>query len=666
MSRMKACLLVIAIMLTVGLTGSCPVWAAASKPRVILAPIADTSTCPSGLLKAEGVTEAIRNALQEALFKSSKFTVIADTELQKELDADKYNQYLSGDFNAAQAAAIGQKVGAQMLVKLSVIKNEYSARVVDKILWKETEYKLTLHVAAQICDIEKATICFMHTAMTEPTTKAKELPSSGGQPPISLANPKDVRGVAINAIVKELSEKIVQNAVKEKGKAAVTKVSGSGREGDAIIIDIGANQDAEEGMELKISTLDEDGFEEEVGRATITALQDDKSKAEISQAKKAVKVGDVVLIAKGGGGRSSGGGTSGGGSAGGPSSVVEAEGQGTSKDAATNDALQAAIQQAAGVYILSEQEAQNYEMVKNEMFTQTKGYIEKYEQIGSASSDGGVTTVKVRAWVSTKPVYDALLAKKVLSRQRVMVVVPEVHLKLVVPDPAGETEIIKRLVDRNFLVVDQKLSDQIANDEKLRAQLQGDADKILSLVANKSNAEILIYGEAFSEGAQRVQTNAGTKWTCGARIEVRAVFTDTGEIIYADSAQATSTDATEALAGKRALKATAELLCNGRDGQPGFVDAVSNKLMDTTRYVQCVIWNLKSQDDLKDVEEALRDSIGNRPLHRFSYAAGTARINLVTTKTAQDLTGIIAKQQMKGKLKLVSNTVNRIDYQYSN
>jgi hypothetical protein len=653
--------LLVTLLVLLTLVGSLgPADAASNKPRVILAPVSDTSVCPSGMYKAEGVTEAVRTALQSAIYNN--YTMIADTELQKELDADKYNQYLSGDFDPAQAVAIGQKMGAQLLVKCSVVKNEMSARVIDKILWKETEYRMSLSVNLQICDIEKTTVCFMHTAQTEQVTKAKELPSSDGQKPISLSNPKDVRGMAINAIVKELAEKIAQNATRGKGKATVTKVSGAGKEGDSIVIDLGSNQDAVEDMEVKISTLDEDGFEEEIGTATITAVQDDKSKCEITKVKKPVKTGDVVALAKGGSG-SPGGGSSGGGD--GSVTVVEAEGQGTTKDAATNDALQAAIQQAAGVYILSEQEAQNYEMVKNEMFTQTKGYISKYDPIGSPSTDGGITTVKIRAWVSNKPVYDALLAKKVLSRQRVMVCVPEQHLKLVVPDPAGETEIIKRLIDRNFLVVDQKLSDQIANDEKMRAQLSGDAQKIIGLVANKGTAEILIYGEAFSQGAQRVQTNAGPRFTCGARVEVRAVWTDTGEIIYADSAQATSTDATEELAGKRALKATAEILCKGKDGQPGFVDALSNKLMDTTRYVQCVVSNVKSQEELKDVEEALRDAIGNRPLHRFSYGEGVARINLVTTKTAQDLTGIIAQQQLKGTLKLLSNTVNRIDYQYS-
>ncbi|MCL5104902.1 MAG: hypothetical protein M1133_12425 [Armatimonadetes bacterium] len=161
-----------------------------------------------------------------------------------------------------------------------------------------------------------------------------------------------------------------------------------------------------------------------------------------------------------------------------------------------------------------------------------------------------------------------------------------------------------------------------------------------------------------------MNTNSGPKWTCGARVEVRAVETDTGTILHADGVQATASDATEALAGKRALKMAAELLCSGGQGNKGFVDTLLDKVLDTDHYVQCVVSGIDSENDLKTVEEGLRDVIGNRPLHRYSYRDGVARINLETTKTAQDLTGVISSLRINGKLKLVGNTVNKIELEY--
>ena len=645
------------------LVGSSICYGAASKPRVILAPILDKSIPEEGKTKVDGVPEAIVTALKEALFKSGKFTLIADADLQKDLDADRYNQYLSGDFNPSQAAAIGMKVGAQALVKCTIITNQFSKKVKDMIIVKETENRMELTIAVEICNIELTTICFMDKSTADVKSKSKDLVldnKPGGQSPISLSNANDVRVQAINTVAADLAAKIVANAVKEKGKGTITSVKGAGKQDDSIIVDIGSNAGAEVDTELTIMGVDEDGFEDTIGKAMITNTMEDKSKAVILEVKRAVAQGDRVQIAAGSGGNNSAGGSSPG-----ITSETIASGQGMNKDAAINDALTQAIQQVAGVYIMSEQEAKNYEMIKNEIFSSTKGYIAKYEVVSGPMDDGGITTVKVKAMVSNKPVFDALLARRIVSRQRVMVIVPEQHLKMIVPDPAGETQIIKTLIDKNFLVVDQKLSEQIRGNEKDRAVLHGDANMVLALLGNKTDAEVLIYGEAFSEGAQRVTTGSGQKFTCGARVEVRAVETDTGRILYADAAQATSVDATEALAGKRALKAAAELLCNGKDGGKGFVDSVMEKLLDTTHYVQCVVSGIQNEQDLSTVEDGLREVIGNRPLHRYSYADGIARLNLETSKTAQEVSSLIAKLDIKGKLTLVSSTMNKIELQYS-
>ncbi|MCL5104903.1 MAG: penicillin-binding protein activator LpoB [Armatimonadetes bacterium] len=418
-------------------------FAAGSKPRIILAPITDESTPEGGKQKAEGIPEAIRNALKDALFQTGKFTLIADSDMQKDLDSERYNQYVSGDFDPTQAAAIGRKVGAQALVRCKVVTNQLSARVKDLILVKETEFTMQLAVSVEICDIEKTVICFMHTASTEQKTKSKVLTldsETSKQNPISLSNPTDVRGKAVAEIAKELAAKISANAAREKGKGSVVSVKGNGKADDAIVVDIGASAGADVDCELAILGVDEDGFEEVIGKAKVTNTQEEKSKAVITETKRAVVAGDAVQLKGGGSSGSSGSsGFAGGGGGDAMNMEVIAVGEGTSRDAAINDALVQAIQQAAGVYIMSEEEGRNYESVKNEVFSQTKGFISKYDVIND-SNDGGVAQVKVKALVSNKPVYNALLARKIVSRQRVMVCVPEQHLKLVVPDPAGETE----------------------------------------------------------------------------------------------------------------------------------------------------------------------------------------------------------------------------------
>ncbi|MGB9619072.1 MAG: hypothetical protein ACPL7K_01515 [Armatimonadota bacterium] len=565
----KRCLMVFVI-LVMGLVLLSAGWstAAVSKPRIILAPIRDESVPEPGKQKAEGMAEAVRTALKEALFKSGKFVLVADADLQNELDAEKFRQYMSGDFNPATAAAIGQKVGAQALIKCSIVTNQYSTRERDLILFKEKEYVMRLAVTAEICDIEQAVICFMHTASTEQKSKSQDLDlSSGGgsQPPISLGNAKDVRVMAINQVVSELAAKIAQYAIREKGSGSVIKVSGSGLVGDSIVADIGSSNGLQENVELTIIGVDEDGFEETIGRATVTAVQEDKSKAVIGSTKRAVVVGDRVRLP--GSAQSNAGGTTGGGS-------------------------------AAGT-----------------------------------------------------------------ARQRVMVVVPETHLRLVVPDPAGETEIIKRLVEKNYVVVDQSVAKEIANNESLRAKLKGDAEEVVRMLADRTEAEIIIFGEAFSEGVERITTNAGPAFRCGARIEVRAVQRDNARILSADSAHAVAVDASEALAGKRALKMAAELLCNGRQGSKGFVDMMTERLANPIQLVECVVKGVEDEEALRDVESGLKAASGGT-VHRYSYRDGVAKFNFESSKTAQELTDAISSASTKGKLKLIGTTPNKIELQY--
>ncbi|MCX8053903.1 MAG: penicillin-binding protein activator LpoB [Armatimonadetes bacterium] len=543
---------------------------AADKPRIVLAPISDTSVPETGKTKAEGIAEAIRNGLKEALFKSGKFVLVADADIQKDLDAEKFNQYMSGDFNPATAAAIGRKVGAQALVKCSVVTNQLSSKVKDLILFKETEYTMQLAVSVEICDIEQAVICFMHTASTEQKSKSKELDlgtSDKPQPPISLSNPKDVRSMAVNSVVSELAAKIIENAVREKGKGTVTKVSGSGVTGDSIIVNIGSSAGARENVDLTVIGVDEDGFEETIGKATVTAVQEDKSKAVISSTKRPVVVGDRVQIA------------------------------------------------------------------------------------GGAKPSGSEITTSTGTSPSGTP------------RQRVMVVVPETHLRMVVPDPAGETEITKRLIEKNYVLVDQNVAKEIANNENLRAKLRGDAEEIIRLLGDRTEAEIIIAGEAFSEGIERISTNAGPAFRCGARIEVRAIQRDNARILYADGAHAIAVDATEALAGKRALQRAAELLCNGRDGVKGFVDAMTERLANPVQIVECVVRGIEDEDALKSVQAGLKSASGGT-VHRYSYRDGVAKFSIESGKSAQELTDSISGVDMKGKLKLVGATPNKIELQY--
>lgn len=660
------------IALAIAVLASClaaPAAMAASKPRIIIAPITDKTAPDPGRQKTDNAAEVIRSGLKDALFKSNKYEIVADADLQKELDSARWAQYASGEFDPALAAEIGRKVGAQQLVKCNVVVNQYWVERKDILGIVKIEEIAKFAVSVEMCDITKATICFMHTAESQKNNKATVLTGDPGTKPLVFGNTKDVRAQAVADVVQQLVDAIT----KDPGAGAVLEVKDK-----TIVVSIGSNAGAEKGGKLSILGKDEFGFEEEIGTAEIAATMPDKSKATVTTSSRAIAKGDVVRLA--GSSSASASGSTGSTSAttipGGDSSkpetvtVVTASGEGASKESAINAALLQAIQMVGGLYIMCEQEAENYRMVKNQMFSKTDGFVTKYEEVSSSKGDDGTITATVKAWVSSRPVYDSLRAKQVLARQRVMVCVPETHLRLVVPDPAGETEIIKRLLEKNFVVVDQKISEQIKKDDVNRQLIAtGDADKVIALLSGKRSAEILICGEAFSAGAQRQNTDAGPKFVSEARIEVRAINLDTAQILWTDGVHATGVGATEEVSGKQALKNAARLLCAGSDGEKGFVDRLLERVVDsadTSHNVQCQVSGVKSADDVVAVEEGLRQAVGDRPVYRYSFQNGLAILNVESPKTAQDLADSIGRLTMKGKLSVTASSANRLELVYTN
>lgn len=135
-------------------------------------------------------------------------------------------------------------------------------------------------------------------------------------------------------------------------------------------------------------------------------------------------------------------------------------------------------------------------------------------------------------------------------KPRIMVIIPEQHLRRQrIPDPAAETEIIRKFVENDFWVVDQSQVMEIRyNDESKRA-MQGD-NSAAAAIGRQFDAEVLIIGEAFS---QRIDINSTDIIGCNARVEARAIKVDTGQILAAQAAIATTNGNTEEIASKESL-----------------------------------------------------------------------------------------------------------------
>ena len=156
------------------------------------------------------------------------------------------------------------------------------------------------------------------------------------------------------------------------------------------------------------------------------------------------------------------------------------------------------------------------------------------------------------------------------ARPVVMVILPEMHVRQQqLIDPAGETEIVKRLLAEGFKVIDSEYVTMMKRGQEATAQFK--SLKTCTEYAASKKVDVLIYGEAISERGAALGDFVG----CRGRVELKAIRVKTDEIILSDSAEGGASDIAEVIAGKKAIKHAA------------------NKLADTFLFSLAEKWNSK-------------------------------------------------------------------------
>lgn len=159
-----------------------------------------------------------------------------------------------------------------------------------------------------------------------------------------------------------------------------------------------------------------------------------------------------------------------------------------------------------------------------------------------------------------------------------MVVIPETMLgRAGVPDPAAETQLIKRLTDAGYKVIEQRDVAQIRDTPVVQQVWGSPTQQQTQALGTRYRADVLIVGQAFSEAIGQVaapqapsQPGAPPPPPVGgpalvsarARVQVRVIMAATGRIATSESGTASAADVGEAMAAKEALSKAADLVAD--------------------------------------------------------------------------------------------------------
>ncbi|MDR2562107.1 MAG: penicillin-binding protein activator LpoB [Holophagales bacterium] len=215
------------------------------------------------------------------------------------------------------------------------------------------------------------------------------------------------------------------------------------------------------------------------------------------------------------------------------------------------------------------------------------------------------------------------------SRQsRIAVIIPEVHLTRRIPDPAGETAIIRKLLEAGFTrVVDKTQVEKIRNSDIAKSAMAGDVDAIKG-IATQLGVDYIMVGEAFSEA---VGPTAGGMFSCRARVEAKIIRTDNARIIATNGFHAGGVDLTESTSAKAALNNAGEMMGDYMVKQLLSVGGT------TSSGVNLTVTGARSYAQISEFEKALRAVKGIDNVRINEYSSTIATIDITTSLSVQSL-----------------------------
>ena len=320
---------------------------------------------------------------------------------------------------------------------------------------------------------------------------------------------------------------------------------------------------------------------------------------------------------------------------------ITVQGFGVNREDAVSDALRNAVEESVGTLISSETIVKNMSMIKDEIYTNSQGYINGFEILHEYRSLEG-TTVTIKANVDTSPNSSLVshlqrlnLIKHGLQNPRIAVVIPEIHLTARIPDPAGETAVIRKLIDAGFSrVVDSQQIQKIRYTDVVRSLARGNTSEAIAL-ATSYQADYLLVGEAFSEYVGNIE-NSGIR-SCRARIEAKLIKADTGEIIATHGFHSGGADITEFTAAKKALNAAGELMGDY------MVEKLLSHAGNTEKGIQLTVFNVTSFSKITLLTKEIEQIKGVKKLYIRDYNNGTAKIDIDFTGNTVSLANSLKK-----------------------
>ncbi|MBI5827284.1 MAG: hypothetical protein HZB22_06120 [Deltaproteobacteria bacterium] len=340
------------------------------------------------------------------------------------------------------------------------------------------------------------------------------------------------------------------------------------------------------------------------------------------------------------------------------------------RDAAIEDALRKAVEQAVGTLVSAETMVENFQVLNDNVYTKTQGYIKGYSVLNENQSQG-LYQVTVRATVAIGGLKNDLDALGVLyaraEKPKVLFLIAEQnighrhyvfwwwgrseYMGETVDMSAAETALKESFLGRGFNVVEGagRLDGiEISNAYRV-ADLTNDGAR---QIARKFNAEIVVKGKALAKEGPRTPGSQVGSYI--ADITVEAIKVDNGAVLASARGHGTSRHVSDVTGGVEAISRASN------EAADRLVEQIAAK-WQSGNMVTLRLGGIKDFKKIADFKNALKTRVkGVKAVYQRGFEGDQAVFELDTRASTQNIADDLSRLS-SFPLKITNMTQSTID-----
>ena len=340
------------------------------------------------------------------------------------------------------------------------------------------------------------------------------------------------------------------------------------------------------------------------------------------------------------------------------------------RDAALEDAQKRAVEQAIGILIDPQTRVENYQLISDKILSRAKGYIKHYRIAGETVEDT-LLRVRINAEVSLGHLADDLSGIGILlgrmHKPRTMIMIAERNIGHEwyawwrgyhgqrTDIGVAENAFIDVFTQKGFEFINHETA---AQEIKVTPayKTRGLTAEQARTLGRQADAEVVIVGKAVSklygnigEGMKSVQ----------ADLSVRAIRTDTGQILASATTHGAAVHINGETAGIEALKKAAN---DAAQQMAGKILAVYSREAGGMRSVNITVIGLNKTRFVK-FKDVLRNQVHSiKDLRERSFSGNTAKISVDVKGSAQAVSDeLLLKDFGTFAVEMVGSTANSLE-----